>query len=81
MKRCRFEGRCRIFGASEWAGNAMAKASLCKDESCDENEGEYKNPEGASEQTRKEHGRSLEQLLEASMGLIVENAFCRSEFK
>ena len=51
MKRCRFDGRCRIFGASEWAGNAMAKASLCKDESSDGYEGENKNPEGASEQT------------------------------
>ena len=79
MERCWFDGRCRIFGASEWAGNAMAKASLCKDESCDEDGGENENPEAASEQTGKEHGCGLERVPE--VGLIVKNAFRREEVK
>lgn len=79
MKRCQFGGRCEFFGASEWDGNAMVKAVLCKDESCDENEGGNNNTKGASEQAKREHRRGSEQRPEARVDLMVKALLFRRE--
>lgn len=81
MKRYRFDGRCELFGKSEWAGNAMAKASLCNnDESCDDDDdGENKDTDAASSYARREHCGAFEQMPEASVNTIVKPS-CRCKF-
>ena len=59
MKRCRFDGRCGFSDAFEWPGNAMVKASLCNDESRDDNERENKNTKAAPEHANGEHCRGF----------------------
>ena len=73
MKRARFDGRCGFFGALKWHGNAMVKASLCNDQSCNDDERENKNTETASKHAQREHGHGLEQMPEASEDLTVKS--------
>ena len=79
VEGCRFGCRCRLFGASKWAENARLKASLCQDESCNDNKRDYKYIEAASEGVEREHRRGFEHMLGASMDVIVNDdaAFCR----
>lgn len=76
MNRRRFDGRYGFFGASECHGNAMVKASLCDDQSCNDDERENKNTETTSKHAEREHGHDLKQLPEASEDLRVKS-FCR----
>lgn len=78
MKRCRFHGRYGLFGASKRPGNAMVEVGLCNDESCDDDEGEYKDREAASVQAKRQHCRGFEQMPEAFVDSMVK-ALCHGK--
>lgn len=46
---------------------------MCKDQGNDDDKRENKNTEATSEEVKREHGRGFEQMLGASMELIVND--------
>ena len=74
MKRCWSQSGCGFFCTTKRPGNAVMKASLSNDESCDDDKSEWENEktEATSEDAKRVHCIGFEQMPEAIEEVLLD---------